>query len=241
MSSRESWKRYRQWLFDAADLGFRLDVSRMDLPPDLPERIGPEMEAAFDAMEALERGSIANPDEGRMVGHYWLRAPELAPDDKIRETIERTVERVLDFAARVHRGELRPPGAERFERLLVVLMLTKGADLGVKTLYVVVLVLIGSAAAAFAGMVPGQGQQGGGVATRITDPRQPVHGRRALEHPPRIDSLQRRGKQAHRAQLRGAPADPVPHRKAIQESSLLGEAVQPAALPRDGHGVGAEL
>jgi len=30
-------------------------------------------------MEALEGGAIANPDEGRMVGHYWLRAPERAP------------------------------------------------------------------------------------------------------------------------------------------------------------------
>ena len=28
---------------------------------------------------ALEKGAIANADEKRMVGHYWLRAPELAP------------------------------------------------------------------------------------------------------------------------------------------------------------------
>jgi len=120
MCGRESWKGYREWLFDAAGLGFRLDVSRMDLPPDLPERMGPAVTAAFDAMEALERGAIANPDEGRMVGHYWLRAPELAPDAATRGTIERGVDRVLDFARRVHDGELRPPGGGRFERLLVV-------------------------------------------------------------------------------------------------------------------------
>ena len=37
-------------------------------------------------MEALEAGEIANQDEGRQVGHYWLRSPELAPPDQ-REAI----------------------------------------------------------------------------------------------------------------------------------------------------------
>jgi len=120
MSGRELWDRYREWLFDAAEQGFRLDVSRMGLPPDLPERMEPAISAAFDAMEALEQGAIANPDEGRMVGHYWLRAPELAPAAEIRETIEHTRDRVIDFAGRVHRGEVSPPGGGRFERLLVV-------------------------------------------------------------------------------------------------------------------------
>merc|ERR1711967_150518 len=36
-------------------------------------------------MESLESGKISNPDEKRMVGHYWLRAPELAPNDAIRK------------------------------------------------------------------------------------------------------------------------------------------------------------
>ncbi|KAF0918446.1 hypothetical protein E2562_024231 [Oryza meyeriana var. granulata] len=34
---------------------------------------------AFAAMGELEKGAITNPDEGRMVGHYWLRDPGLAP------------------------------------------------------------------------------------------------------------------------------------------------------------------
>ena len=39
-----------------------------------------DMRAALAAMAALEAGSIANPDEDRAVGHYWLRSPDLAPD-----------------------------------------------------------------------------------------------------------------------------------------------------------------
>ena len=47
----------------------------------------PEGLAAFEAMAALEAGAIANPDEQRQVGHYWLRAPELAPDPAAGEHI----------------------------------------------------------------------------------------------------------------------------------------------------------
>ena len=37
----------------------------------------PRMQKAFADMAALEAGAIANPDEKRMVGHYWLRNPAL--------------------------------------------------------------------------------------------------------------------------------------------------------------------
>ena len=47
-------------------------------------RMAPALERAFDAMAALEAGAIANPDEGRPVGHYWLRAPDLAPTPDTR-------------------------------------------------------------------------------------------------------------------------------------------------------------
>ena len=65
---------------------------------------------AFEAMDALEQGAIANPDENRMVGHYWLRAPELAPTPEIAAEIRKTVADVKAFAAGVHSGEIRPAG-----------------------------------------------------------------------------------------------------------------------------------
>jgi glucose-6-phosphate isomerase len=78
------------------------------------------MSRAFDRMESLEAGAIANPDEQRMVGHYWLRSPELAPSEELRRAIESTVVRVLAFADRVHSGDIAPSHAERFRHLLVV-------------------------------------------------------------------------------------------------------------------------
>ncbi len=79
MNDRELWDRYRRHLCVVDSLGLELDPSRMRFGDDFFDRMAQPMAQAFDEMEALERGAIANPDENRMVGHYWLRAPELAP------------------------------------------------------------------------------------------------------------------------------------------------------------------
>ncbi|GIR31861.1 MAG: hypothetical protein CM15mP45_11570 [Deltaproteobacteria bacterium] len=48
------------------------------------------MANALVEMEKLESGAVANPDENRMVGHYWLRNPDIAPNDEIREKSVKT-------------------------------------------------------------------------------------------------------------------------------------------------------
>jgi len=78
------------------------------------------MDAAFAEMAALEQGAVANPDEKRMVGHYWLRNPALAPTDAIRDAITATRARIVQFALDVHEGVVRPTRAERFTNLLVI-------------------------------------------------------------------------------------------------------------------------
>ena len=52
-------------------LGLYLDVSRIGFDLSLLETLKPKFSKAFKDMEALEKGAIANPDENRMVGHYW--------------------------------------------------------------------------------------------------------------------------------------------------------------------------
>ena len=73
---------------------------------------------AFEAMAALEDGAIANPDEGRQVGHYWLRAPETAPTVHQAQAIGETSERLRAFAERVLCGEITAEGGERFTHLV---------------------------------------------------------------------------------------------------------------------------
>ena len=120
MTPRDLWERYKTLLFDDPALGLRLDLSRAGIEDGALAGREAAMQSALDAMEALEAGATANPDEKRMVGHYWLRAPEKAPTPEIAAAIRDTRARVLDFAARVHDGRVRPPLAERFRHVLVV-------------------------------------------------------------------------------------------------------------------------
>src|SRR5208337_4963212 len=82
------WQRYREYLCVCTDLGLMLDLSRMNFPEGFFTAMEPRMQRAFAEMAALERGAIANPDENRMVGHYWLRNPSLAPAGIISAEIE---------------------------------------------------------------------------------------------------------------------------------------------------------
>src|SRR5437870_9458 len=120
MSTPILWKRFQHYLCQVPALGLALDVSRMRFEDGFLERMAAPLRRAFEAMDALERGAIANPDEKRMVGHYWLRAPDLAPSPKIAGEIRKTVADVKAFAAAVHGGTIRPPTSPRFVRVLCI-------------------------------------------------------------------------------------------------------------------------
>jgi glucose-6-phosphate isomerase len=109
-NAQELWTRYCDYHFADRALGFALDVSRVRFDDGYLESMAPQMSRALDAMDELERGSIANPDEGRMVGHYWLRAPELAPTREIAGAIEAMRASVRQFAREVHEGRLTGQG-----------------------------------------------------------------------------------------------------------------------------------
>ena len=103
--------------FDDAD--FQADFSFVDFPASYLDSMAQPAAQALASMKELEQGSIANPDEERMVGHYWLRAPEMAPDDGIAGMIRDTVARIKDLADQVHKGTLQAP-AGPFTDLLVI-------------------------------------------------------------------------------------------------------------------------
>lgn len=114
------WDRFRSTYFFNREHGFAIDVSRMDIDPALIRSFEPRLSAALGKMNELEKGAIANPDEKRMVGHYWLRSPERAPTPELRSEIETTLNQIKQFASRIHQGEISPENGGRFESLLVV-------------------------------------------------------------------------------------------------------------------------
>src|SRR5256885_2698016 len=119
-TEKVSWDHFQKWYFDYPHLGFALDLSRVKFTEGFFESIEPRMQQAFRGMDALEKGAIANPDEKRMVGHYWLRAPDLAPTPAIAAEIRKTVADVKAFAADVHGGKVPPPKADRYTGALCV-------------------------------------------------------------------------------------------------------------------------
>jgi glucose-6-phosphate isomerase len=114
-----NWSRFKTHFYHNADLGVSLDISRLPFPDDFFSSMEPQIQRAFDAMTQLEGGAIANPDEKRMVGHYWLRAPQLAPNPELTGEITTTLAAVKAFTARVHAGEVAGPKG-KFKHLLVI-------------------------------------------------------------------------------------------------------------------------
>ena len=118
-SKPELWQRFQKYYVEFPTLGLAMDISRMNFPDDFMANMKTPIQKAFIAMAELEKGGIANPDEKRMVGHYWLRTPSLAPTKTIQKEIEDTNAAIKDFAAKVHAGTIR--GAKGpFKNLLVI-------------------------------------------------------------------------------------------------------------------------
>ena len=120
MDAAALWQRYQNWLYYHEGLGFYLDVSRMRFDEAFVEKMQPKFEKAFKDMEALEAGAIANPDEERMVGHYWLRNPDLAPSPEIKQEILKPLEQIETFVKKIHSAEIKPPQADKFTDLLCI-------------------------------------------------------------------------------------------------------------------------
>ncbi len=114
-----NWSRFKSHFYHSTDLGVSLDVSRIPFPDEFLATMAPRMEKAFADMAALEKGAIANPDERRMVGHYWLRAPHLAPTPDLADKIISTLAAIKAFAAQVHAGAVAGPKG-KFKNLLVI-------------------------------------------------------------------------------------------------------------------------
>src|SRR3954452_24405262 len=107
MSARNNWEHFKNFYFEFPSIGLAVDLSKMTFPAGFFETMEPRVQKAFAEMRELEKGAIANPDEKRMVGHYWLRRPDLAPTAEIREEITKAHASIKEFSADVHSGAIR--------------------------------------------------------------------------------------------------------------------------------------
>jgi glucose-6-phosphate isomerase len=120
MDANALWQRYKKWLYYHEGLGIYVDVSRIRFADEYASMMTQKFGQAFVDMEALEQGAIANPDEQRMVGHYWLRDPDLAPSPELKNDIIQTLESIETFARKIHAGEILPPQSPQFTDVLSI-------------------------------------------------------------------------------------------------------------------------
>jgi len=106
MNNNDKWNRYCDLLFSDDSLGFWLDISRMDVEKNDFDIFKEMYSKAFDSLESLENGSIANIDEGRQVGHYWLRNPQIAPSKQISDSIANEIKDISKFGSSILNGEI---------------------------------------------------------------------------------------------------------------------------------------
>ena len=104
--------------------GVELDFARLELPEGLADRYREPIGRALQEMAAVEAGEKVNTDEGRMVGHYWLRNPDLAPGN-LSVAITETQRSIEEFGRDVFSG--------RFSNILWIGI--GGSGLGPQLLY----------------------------------------------------------------------------------------------------------
>ncbi|MGZ0654453.1 glucose-6-phosphate isomerase [Coraliomargarita sp. W4R53] len=114
-----SWEKFTKHYLSIDELDFALDISRIDFGDNFFADMEPKMQSAFQSMAELEAGSIANPDEGRMVGHYWLRNAELAPQPELTAEIKACLAKIHTVAADVHSGKIAGAGG-KFKNCLII-------------------------------------------------------------------------------------------------------------------------
>jgi glucose-6-phosphate isomerase len=106
-TKEQLWERFKRFYFHFHDIDLSLDLSRLEIEDSHLAALAAKMDPVFRFMSDLEGGAIANPDEKRMVGHYWLRNPALAPTPEIRKAIEETVAAIRAFADDVHQARIK--------------------------------------------------------------------------------------------------------------------------------------
>ena len=86
--------------------GVEIDFARLELPEELADHYREPIARALQEMAAVEAGEKVNTDEGRMVGHYWLRNPNLAPGE-LGVAITATQKSIERFGRDVFSGRFR--------------------------------------------------------------------------------------------------------------------------------------
>ena len=102
-----TWDTFKQYFIYLHQLKISVDTSKVLFKEHFFQSMQSKIVRAFNEMDALEKGAISNPDEKRMVGHYWLRNFQLAPKQDINIILHDNWLKVHAFADKILSQELQ--------------------------------------------------------------------------------------------------------------------------------------
>ena len=103
----DAWNTFKNQYIHNESLGFSLDTTDMNITDSFIATMKPLINKAYTDMYSLEAGAIANNDENRQVGHYWLRNSDLSPTPEIKKAIDINLVKIIHFAKKIHSGEIQ--------------------------------------------------------------------------------------------------------------------------------------
>ncbi len=86
-----NWEKFSNYLWFSDELNIWIDISKINFIEEDFETINQKFVNVFKALDMLENGSIANINENRQVGHYWLRNSSIAPSDILKNKIDNEI------------------------------------------------------------------------------------------------------------------------------------------------------
>lgn len=102
-----TWENFKKYFVYLHPLKISLDTSKVFFKENFFQSMQSKIVRAFNEMEALEHGNIANPDEKRMVGHYWLRNFQLAPKQNLNILLHDNWLKIHTFVDKVMTHEIQ--------------------------------------------------------------------------------------------------------------------------------------
>ena len=101
-----NWKKFSNYLWFNEELNIWIDISKINFNDEDFEAINQKFVNVFNALDELENGAIANIDENRQVGHYWLRNSSIAPNNILKNKIDNEISSIKEFGKEILEGNI---------------------------------------------------------------------------------------------------------------------------------------
>ncbi len=101
-----NWQKFSNYLWFNDELNIWIDISKINFNEEDFESINEKFVNVFNALDELENGAIANIDEKRQVGHYWLRNSSISPSNIIKNKINNEISSIKEFGKEILEGKI---------------------------------------------------------------------------------------------------------------------------------------